>query len=1136
MSYDLFISYSRRDNERSQVGALVEAIKASFLAFAGRELSVFFDVRTIQGMDDWRQKIQRSLRESHLFLAVLSPSYLASPYCRWEWEEYVRYEAMRQCLGEGVAPVFFVTLPDAAGSLTDRTVKDWIEEIRYRQTFDLRPWYDAGEKSLEQAHVKETLEKLHVSVRERLDRADRARRSPANLLRHNPLFVGRVRELTELRNALTKNKLGIVGARQPGVMATVQGVGGMGKTELALAYAHAFAWDYPGGRWQLRCEFVADLRVVLLQLAGPMGFEFTDEENKSLALGFERVLRELRRRERCLIVLDNVSDPSLLEPEYLDRLPRDGHVDLIATTRLAPASLPGSAQDQTFIAVDELPEEDALSLLRSHQPNGRFPNQNEDYEARRIARLLEGFTLAVETAAIYLGRHSGSDTCRHYREGLEKELLAESEASAGDQAVGVRHRERLLDRTLEPTFVTLSPEAIHLLRLASLLPADAIALPWLQAVGAQGVHAFRSAVDLLEGLRLFQVTELTESAGEKLLARMHRLVQEVAKKRWSDGLAGRERALLDHVRARARFLWNGWVQHENRWEIVPLTACADYWLERAGDDGPSLATTVGGPLRELGNLAASERLSRRAVERTSSDNPNYATRINNLAILLRCTKRMAEAELLYRQALAIRERLYGPDHIDVAQSLNNLAMVLYDTNRMVEAEPLLRRALAIHEASYGPDHPSVAVPLGNLASVLHGTNRLVEAEAMFRRALAIHEASFGPNHPALAIDLNNLASVLQEADRQSETEPLYRRALAIHKSSFGPNHHLVAGSLNNLASLLEATNRMAEAEPLYRESLAISETSLGQDHPDVACSLNNLGLLLQATNRRGEAEPLHRRALAIDEASYGPDHPLVEVRLSSLASLLRDTNRSAEAEPLYRRALIILLKLASATGGYHPRLQDAIDNYASVLAAMGYSLDKMRAELGEIGRPFGLSVQEAKPLDSTNIQSNNSLHELTVPGSGPPSADEHFRAGEECRRKEQWEQAISHFSAAIELNAQFAEAYFKRANIKLRLGQHGEAIADYTEANRLDTSNAKYLNNRGRAYFEIKQYDRAIADYDAALRIDPEFAVSYFNRGLAREAMRDHAGALADFAKSVELEPSNMTYRNQLDAAKHQRG
>ncbi len=175
MPYDLFISYSRRDNERSQVAALAGQIKASFHNFAGRELPIFFDVREIHGMDDWRHKIQRVLRDSRLFLAVLSPNYLASPYCRWEWEDYIRYEAMRQCLGEGVAPVFFVTLPDAANPATDQAVARWIQEIHQRQTFDLRPWYDVGEKALQQAHVKETLEQLQVAVRERLDRAERSR-------------------------------------------------------------------------------------------------------------------------------------------------------------------------------------------------------------------------------------------------------------------------------------------------------------------------------------------------------------------------------------------------------------------------------------------------------------------------------------------------------------------------------------------------------------------------------------------------------------------------------------------------------------------------------------------------------------------------------------------------------------------------------------------------------------------------------------------------------------------------------------------------------------------------------------------------------------------------------------------------
>ena len=73
--------------------------------------------------------------------------------------------------------------------------------------------------------------------------------------------------------------------------------------------------------------------------------------------------------------------------------------------------------------------------------------------------------------------------------------------------------------------------------------------------------------------------------------------------------------------------------------------------------------------------------------------------------------------------------------------------MLRATNRLAEAEPLYRRALAIDEASYGPDHPDVATDLNNLAVLLRATNRLAEAEPLYRRALAIDEASVRPRPP-----------------------------------------------------------------------------------------------------------------------------------------------------------------------------------------------------------------------------------------------------------------------------------------------------------------------------------------------------------------------------------------------------
>ncbi len=85
MPYDFFFSYSRHDNERGRIMQLVEHIKTDFAPFAKRELVPFFDQQETHGMSDWPQRIFQGLRESRLLLACLSPAYLQSEYCEWEF-------------------------------------------------------------------------------------------------------------------------------------------------------------------------------------------------------------------------------------------------------------------------------------------------------------------------------------------------------------------------------------------------------------------------------------------------------------------------------------------------------------------------------------------------------------------------------------------------------------------------------------------------------------------------------------------------------------------------------------------------------------------------------------------------------------------------------------------------------------------------------------------------------------------------------------------------------------------------------------------------------------------------------------------------------------------------------------------
>jgi len=101
-----------------------------------------------------------------------------------------------------------------------------------------------------------------------------------------------------------------------------------------------------------------------------------------------------------------------------------------------------------------------------------------------------------------------------------------------------------------------------------------------------------------------------------------------------------------------------------------------------------------------------------------------------------------------------------------------------------------------------------------------------------------------------------------------------------------------------------------------------------------------------------------RRALQIDEESFGQNHPNVAIRLNNLAQLLKATNRLAEAEPLMRRHLEIFLQFTHDTGHPHPHLRDAVNNYASLLQAMGNSDDNIKSMIRELGKRFDVDISE----------------------------------------------------------------------------------------------------------------------------------------------------------------------------------
>jgi tetratricopeptide (TPR) repeat protein len=255
---------------------------------------------------------------------------------------------------------------------------------------------------------------------------------------------------------------------------------------------------------------------LLGELCTELQIPLTTGPDESADARGRRVLAELKRRAleaaprdpdkgaACLVILDNVSEPALVAEPQMAQIPREDWLRVVVTTREGPEKFPASRKKSlTFIAVDALNEEDATRLIEDHQLDGQWPAATATADAaaaRQIARELGGFTLAVESVAIYLGLHPDIRPT-HYLARLRAEGLTGVDALPADTDVAaqMQHREKQLRLVLDQTLARLTPAERTALDCAALLPPDNIPWLWLRALVAQEHPEFAFGVPPLGG-------------------------------------------------------------------------------------------------------------------------------------------------------------------------------------------------------------------------------------------------------------------------------------------------------------------------------------------------------------------------------------------------------------------------------------------------------------------------------------------------------------------------------------------------------------------------------------------------------------------------------------------------------------
>ncbi len=171
------------------------------------------------------------------------------------------------------------------------------------------------------------------------------------------------------------------------------------------------------------------------------------------------------------------------------------------------------------------------------------------------------------------------------------------------------------------------------------------------------------------------------------------------------------------------------------------------------------------------------------LEEGEQPDPHAATTLNNLGAVHENLGEFDQAELRYRNSLAVIETIQGPHHPDIAMGLNNLASLYFSQQLFKKAEPLWQRALGISERTLGDKHPHLVQTLVTLGIVTHIQRKFDQAEVFYIRAIRITEHSLNPEHPRLISLYTRYGSLLRQANREEEATVVDRKIESLRSAN-----------------------------------------------------------------------------------------------------------------------------------------------------------------------------------------------------------------------------------------------------------------------------------------------------------------------------------------------------------------
>ncbi|KAK0620758.1 hypothetical protein B0T14DRAFT_481818 [Immersiella caudata] len=804
-----------------------------------------------------------------------------------------------------------------------------------------------GPQDHEYDKVRETLRALvrrALTSRYRLSRATNAKfLVPYN---RNPNFIGRAETLRDLKQHLgIGQRQAIVGSR-----VALYGLGGIGKTQIALAYAYwlqevcpevSVFWVHASSAERFHQAYASIAQYC--QIPG-------HDDPKTDLLALVKSWLQSKDHGRWLMVIDNADDAQLFSrPGNLGQwIPDCTHGPVLITTRNKVA---GSRLTQSghLIEVGKMDDGESTQLLREKLKG----DDSDADDLSRLALRLEHLPLALAQAAAFI--QEMGITAKNYLQLLEKgdqhlvDLLAEEFETVGRDS-GTPHA---VVETWILSFEEIQQQdalASEFLSLMSYFDRQAIPLKFLSDYNEQlQVQEPRGEVQLVKALGILKAFSfITEDKDHGF--DMHRLVQLVTR-RWLDrgGTMHQfaEQALLVVSRNypfgeyETRAICTTYLPH----------AYAVLKFKGAGSRGERLARAsllhcaAGFFMYQSQWMEAKGFLTQATEIRKGllgEEHPDTLASMSNLASAYRYQGQWKEAEELQAKELSISKRVLGEEHPETLISIANLATTYAEQGRWKEAEEFEVQVMEARKRLFGEEHPDTLDSMANLAVTYTEQGRWKEAKEFEVQVMEARKRLFGEEHPDTLDSMANLAVTYAEQGRWKEAEEFEVQVMEARKRLFGEEHPKTLYSMAHLAATYTHQGRWKEAEEFQVQVMEARKRLFGEEHPDTLYSMANLAVTYAEQGRWKEAEEFEVQVMEARKRLFGEEHPDTLNSMASLALIWRDQGRLAKALDLMRRCVEFQQRIL---GTEHPH---AVSNFSILReweAASSHSRDETAGTL-----------------------------------------------------------------------------------------------------------------------------------------------------------------------------------------------